>query len=109
VSGPPGGGPQQLTIFDRKGGAEALKIPPGAYFFPRVSPDGKRLAFESTDGKESFIAVYDLLGMVITVSFGSRSTVASRDASPTPARGTSHMPEAWSPIEDVLLFNASGQ
>ena len=53
---------QDLVLFDRKGGAEPLKLPPGEYEFPRVSPDGKRIAFETTDGKEAVISIYELSG-----------------------------------------------
>ena len=48
-----------LGFFDRKGAAELLKIPPGRYELPRVSPDGKRIAFGSDDGT---IWIYDLSG-----------------------------------------------
>ena len=129
-------GHQQLSLFDRKGRAEALKIPPGVYLFPRVSPDGKRLAFESTDGKESFVAIYDLIGTSsarrLTYGSNNRFPVWSRDGKyvvyqsdrggdrslywqpveggvaerlTTADKATSHTPEAWSPTEDVLLFN----
>ena len=29
-----------VSIYDRKGGAQALPLPPGSYRYPRVSPDG---------------------------------------------------------------------
>jgi Tol biopolymer transport system component len=51
-----------LVRLDRKGGTEPLKLPPGPYEFPRVSPDGKRLAFGTDDGKEAIVWVYDLSG-----------------------------------------------
>jgi Tol biopolymer transport system component len=125
-------------MFDRKGRAEALRIPPGVYLFPRVSPDGSQLAFESTDGKEAFVAIYDLAGTSAArrVTYGSNnhlpiwsrdgkhivyqsdrggdrglfwqpvdSAVAERLTRAEP--GTSHVPEAWSPTEDVLLFNVA--
>jgi len=37
-----------LVWVDRTGQTEALKIAPGAYLAPRLSPDGKRVAFNST-------------------------------------------------------------
>jgi len=49
-------------LFDRKGGSELLKIQPGAYQTPRMSPDGKRIAFGSDDGKEASIWIYELSG-----------------------------------------------
>ena len=53
---------QDLVLFDRKGGAEPLGLPPGSYNFPRVSPDGKRIAFETNDGKEAAVSIYELSG-----------------------------------------------
>src|SRR5262249_47720452 len=39
-----------LALFDRKGGVQPLKLPEGVYASPRVSRDGKLLAFERLDG-----------------------------------------------------------
>ena len=60
VPGPVGSGQQDLVFFDRAGGVEALNLPPGRYDFPRVSPDGKRIVFETTDGKEAVVSTYEL-------------------------------------------------
>ncbi len=49
-----------LSLIDRKGGATPLKVPPGIYEYPRVSPDGTRLAFGTSDGKGSVISTYEL-------------------------------------------------
>ena len=48
--GPVGGGNtrvpnRQLAVFDRDGDAEPLGVPPGPFSNPRVSPDGRYLAF----------------------------------------------------------------
>ncbi len=51
-----------LALIDRKGAVEPLKLPSGAYQFPRISPDGKRLAFATDDGKEAIVWIYDLSG-----------------------------------------------
>jgi len=51
-----------LALFDRKGGAQPLKLPPGTYRSPRVSPDGKAVAFDSEDDKEAIVWIYDLAG-----------------------------------------------
>jgi Tol biopolymer transport system component len=51
-----------VGLFDRKGGSELLKIQSGAYQLPRMSPDGKRIAFGSDDGKEASIWIYELAG-----------------------------------------------
>jgi serine/threonine-protein kinase len=65
IPGPVSGanvGTASLALVNRKGDAELLKVPPGAYDNPRVSRDGKRIAYEVNDGKESSIWVYELSG-----------------------------------------------
>ena len=46
----------------RTGGFDPLKLPPGNYFTPRVSPDGQRIAFGTDDGKEAIVYTYGLSG-----------------------------------------------
>jgi serine/threonine-protein kinase len=66
VPGPTGIGTQQgrwrIARFDRRGNVEPLKIEPGTFVQPRVSPDGKQLAFGSDDSKEAIVWIYDLTG-----------------------------------------------
>jgi Tol biopolymer transport system component len=57
-----GGAQSDLALFDGKGGTEALKLPPGSYSSPRISPDGKYVAFGNDDGKEVSVWVYELSG-----------------------------------------------
>ena len=52
----------ELALTDRKGEVERLKLPPGPYVAPRVSPDGTRIAFGTDDGKEAIVWIYDLSG-----------------------------------------------
>jgi serine/threonine-protein kinase len=72
------GSQQDLALFDRKGGVEPLKLPPGPYEYPRVSPDGKRIAFGSDDGKEAVVWIYDLAG----TSAMRRLTIGGRNSFP---------------------------
>src|SRR5262249_45756566 len=51
-----------LALMDRKGVLDIRKMPPRAYGFPRVSPDGKRIAFGIDEGKDTNVWVYDLAG-----------------------------------------------
>jgi Tol biopolymer transport system component len=51
-----------IGLMDRAGKVEPLRLPPGTYEWPRVSPDGKRLAVASDDDKEATIWIYDLSG-----------------------------------------------
>ncbi len=64
VPGPAGTPTNQLHIalVDRNGKVEPLKTPPGPYAYPRISPDGKQVAFESDDGKQASIWIYELSG-----------------------------------------------
>ena len=64
VPGPVSTSASQMSVglFDRKGGSELLKIQPGPYQLPRVSPDGTRIAFGSDDGKGASIWIYELSG-----------------------------------------------
>jgi serine/threonine protein kinase len=57
-----GPGLSTLAWLDRNGIAEALKLQPAAYHDPRVSPDGRRLAFGTDDGRDANIWVYELSG-----------------------------------------------
>jgi Tol biopolymer transport system component len=68
----------KVALADRKGNLEELKLPPGAYEFPRVSPDGKRIAFGVEDGKEAYVSIYELSG----VSSARRLTVGGANRYP---------------------------
>ena len=73
VAGP--GEAYGIGVFDRNGNPVALKVPPGSYESPRVSPDGKRIAFGGVDGGETVAFVYDLAGTASMqrVTFKGRS------------------------------------
>ena len=61
VPGPPAGA-QDLGLSTRMGAHQSLGLPRGTYEFPRVSPDGSRIAFGTVDGKEAAIAIYGVSG-----------------------------------------------
>ena len=52
----------ELVVADRQGTLSPLKLQPGPYSDARASPDGTRVVLTNTDGRASFIAVYDLAG-----------------------------------------------
>jgi serine/threonine-protein kinase len=62
VRGPARTGQDDVFLYDRDGQVTPLKIPHGAYSHPRVSPDGKWLAVETTDRKQTAISLYELSG-----------------------------------------------
>jgi serine/threonine protein kinase/Tol biopolymer transport system component len=72
-----------LALFDRKGANQPLKLPPATYRSPRVSPDGRFVAFEIDDTKEVVVAVYELAGTSairrLTFSGNNRAPVWSPD------------------------------
>jgi serine/threonine-protein kinase len=51
---------RSLAFIDGRGGIERLNLPPGLYETPRVSPDGKRIAYSNTMGSDRSIYIYDL-------------------------------------------------
>ena len=52
-----------LTWVDRNGEREALPVPPRPYLHPRLSPDGNRLAVQTTSARGvSGLWIYDLVG-----------------------------------------------
>ncbi len=72
-SGPIAG--RSLAFIDSKGGIERLNLPPGSYETPRVSPDGKSIAFSNTTGSDPAIYIYDLSSSALPrrLTFGGRS------------------------------------
>ncbi len=128
-----------LALVDRQGHVEPLKLPPGPFEFPRLSPDGKRIAFGTDDGKEAAVWIYELSGTGAPrrLTFGGRNRwpvwsadgqrvafVSDREGDAAifwqradgtgaverltkPEQGSSHVPLAWSPKGDVLLFGVN--
>lgn len=74
-----------LAFIDRKAVVEPLKIPPGVYEYPRVSPDGTRIVFGTSNGTNAVIATYELSGasMVRQLTFegNNRYPIWSPDGS----------------------------
>jgi serine/threonine-protein kinase len=67
--------PVALAIVDRQGAVTPINVPAGRFSTPRASPDGSRVAFGSDDGKDAFVAVYDLSGTSVVrhVTYSGRS------------------------------------
>jgi serine/threonine-protein kinase len=54
-----------VAVIDiASGNSTALKLPPALYEFPRVSPDGKRIAVHADDGRDVNIWIHELSGAI---------------------------------------------
>ena len=63
-------GQRTLVWVDRQGHEDPIKAPPRAYFYPRLSPDGTRVALEVRD-QEGDIWIWDLARETLTrLTFG---------------------------------------
>jgi serine/threonine-protein kinase len=62
LPGPIAASSAQVAVVDRSGGVERLNITPGPYMWPRISPDGTKVAFGIDDGKEAAVWIQDLSG-----------------------------------------------
>ena len=85
VPGPvsPTAADQQLVRVDPKGDVQPLRLPKGRFETPRVSPDGKQLAFGTEDAREAIVWIYDLSGATsmrrLTVGGRNRYPIWSAD------------------------------
>jgi serine/threonine-protein kinase len=139
VPGPPAGersAPLDIGLMDRKGEIQPLGLSGGPYARPRVSPDGKRIAFEADDGKEAIVYTYELSGAKTmqrlttqgnnrfpiwasdnSVAFQSdrggdeavwwQALDGSADRLTTAKPGESHAPESW--FGDTLLYSVTSK
>jgi serine/threonine-protein kinase len=89
----PSSEPPKLVVVDRAGHMTALKVPPGFYERPRVSPDGTQLVMGSEDATGTTIWIHDL----------------SRDTSTRPLTfqgdGRNRFP-IWSPDGTFVTFQS---
>ncbi len=70
------GGAQRILVeVDRNGQVVPLKLPPGPYGYPRVSPDGKQAVVDTDDGIDAAVWIYDLSGAtaIRRLTFGGRN------------------------------------
>ena len=61
VPGPPGlaSNAFDVVVVERNEVVTPMKLPPGPYRYPRVSPDGNSIAVQTDDGKESVVRIFD--------------------------------------------------
>ena len=65
ISGDVQGGGQRLVWIDRQGHEEPIAAPPRGYVYPRLSPDGQRVALDTRD-QQNDIWVWDFSRGVLT-------------------------------------------
>src|SRR5262249_51164760 len=51
-----------VAYVDAKEQVQRLQLPPAHYLFPRLSPDERRLAVETDDGKGAHVWIYEMSG-----------------------------------------------
>jgi serine/threonine-protein kinase len=139
VPGPPSlsFGDGTLALIDRQGGVSPLKLKAAPFQMPRLSPDGKRVAFGTDDGVDAAVSIYDLDGVSsarrLTVGGHNRFPVWSSDGTRVAfqsdregdlgifwqradgvgqaerltkaEKNVAHVPSAWMPHGDRLLFD----
>src|SRR4029079_10178698 len=66
-----------LALFGRDGTVEKLKLPPGQYESPRLSPNGRQIAVGTDDGKDASVWIYDMSGAtsIRRLTLGGRNRV----------------------------------
>jgi len=69
---------QRLAWIDRQGHEEPIAAPPHGYMYPRVSPDGQRVALDTRDVSSVDIWIWDLQRQVLT----RLTTDPARDLTP---------------------------
>src|SRR5262249_13691233 len=83
IPGPTSTQTSTIALIERSGEVKPLGLPPRPYANPRISPDGKRIAFGTDDGKEAIIWIYDLSGVTamrqLTLVGSNRFPVWSAD------------------------------
>jgi serine/threonine protein kinase/Tol biopolymer transport system component len=88
---PTGARQDSLILVDRTGAGSPLKLQPAPFEGPRVSPDGKRIAFSTDDGKEASVWIYELSGTTAM----RRLTIGGRNRFPI-----------WTPNGDRVAFQS---
>src|SRR5262249_40233943 len=88
-----GSGNRVVQWLDAAGKTESLLAKPDAYIYPRLSPDGQRLAIVATQGGGQDVWVYDALGGRF-----SRLTVGV---------GTAFTP-TWTPDGRYIVYQGAG-
>jgi eukaryotic-like serine/threonine-protein kinase len=82
---------RELVWVDRDGSEQALPAPPRGYTYPRISPDGRRIALNVRDAKGGEIELWD---------------VARGDSTPVTGSGGLSLYPVWTPGGANLVYGA---
>jgi Tol biopolymer transport system component len=93
----------QLTLVDMQGQKKVLGILPNTIFAPRVSPDGRKVAFELTDAGAS-----PNDPPIQRIYVAELDKVDQRRPLPTTLTTTRNLAPVWSPDGDWIAFLATG-
>jgi serine/threonine-protein kinase len=117
-----------LVSVDRQGTVRELITRPGLFYFPQISPDGKRLAVTMNSGTPSFSAwMYDMergtLSLFDDEGFGAiwtpdgeritysregsiylKASDGSGEPEPLLPRPLTQIPNSWSPDGNILAY-----
>jgi eukaryotic-like serine/threonine-protein kinase len=91
----------ELALVDMRGNKKVLGILPDSVFAPRVSPDGKRVAFELHDPA-------DPAGVRRRVHVAELDHLDQRRALPMTPNAIDNWAPIWTPDGQRLVFDASG-
>ena len=89
-----------LALLDRNHSLQPLKLPPGPYANPRVSPNGKQVVFVTDDAREANVWVYELSG----VSASRRLTFDGKNRFPIWAADGQHIVFGSDREGDIAIF-----
>jgi eukaryotic-like serine/threonine-protein kinase len=93
----------QLALVDMQGQKKVLGILPNTVFAPRVSPDGKRVAFELTDAGDTPSAP-----PIQRLYVAELDKIDQRRPLPPTLTTTRSLAPVWSPDGDWIAFLATG-
>jgi serine/threonine-protein kinase len=98
-----------VLLLDRRGGESVLTLPAGAYSNPRLSPDGRRLAFVQSAGLRGSIVVYDRERKLLSTLTPESGRFMSPTWSPDGKRIAFSRVEATDPVLCVKNADGSGE
>jgi serine/threonine-protein kinase len=127
---------RDLVVFNRKGGVQRLNLGKDSYQYPRVSPNGQEMTYGTEDRDQTIVWVYNLSGasaprrltfmgknqFPIWSADGQWITFQAADGGlfkqrangsgvaerlTTADRGTTQIPESWSPDGKILSLTVA--